>query len=78
MGFGAFVVGQSTDEQLKTNFLRLLAEDIARERRRVADHILLKIYFLSKNQTSIVIFLKVPWLGFQELFIQGLVTVFFL
>ena len=39
MGFVAFVVGQSTDEHLKTNFLKLLAEDIAREKKRVAYHI---------------------------------------
>ena len=35
MGFAAFVFGQSTDVQLKTKFLTLLAEDIAREKQRV-------------------------------------------
>ena len=39
MGFVAFVVGQSTDGHLKKKFLQLLAEDIAREKKRVAYHI---------------------------------------
>ena len=39
MGFVAFVVGKSTDEHLKNNFLRLMAEDIAREKKRVVYHI---------------------------------------
>lgn len=37
MGFAAFVFGQSTDVQLKTKFLTLLAEDIAREKQRVGN-----------------------------------------
>ena len=54
MGFAAFVFGQSTDVQLKTKFLTLLAEDIAREKQRVG-----KISFPDTKEGSIMQIFKV-------------------
>ena len=59
MGFAAFVFGQSTDVQLKTKFLTLLAEDIAREKQRVG-----KISFSHTKEGAIMqIFLGRGFLG---------------
>ena len=51
MGFAAFVFGQSTDVQLKTKFLTLLAEDIAREKQRVG-----KISFSHTKEGAMIVY----------------------